>query len=73
MESTSITNPDTVFAEAVGKHILRMDPENVQIFPSERTSEGWLEWLLVYTFKTGGRMTVGAIQRTPDSPMEFHS
>ena len=35
--------------------------------------EGWLEFLLVIFYATGGRMTIGCIQRVPGGSFEFHS
>ena len=71
-------HPDVNLAEAVGRHILRMGGNedrvaSVTIFPSARNKEGWLEWLVRYEFSTGGKLTVGAIQRRPGEPVEFHS
>lgn len=34
---------------------------------------GWLEYLVVVDFEDGGKLTVGAIQRTVDAATEFHS
>lgn len=33
----------------------------------------WIEYLMVIHYTTGGSMTVGAIQRSLDADIEFHS
>jgi len=38
-----------------------------------RSDPGWLEWIIVYEYRDGGKLTVGAIQRTPGADYEFHS
>lgn len=68
----------SIFANSVGRHIVRMGGlENrvtsVQIFPKAPEKNGWLEWLLVYEFVDGGKLTVGMIQREPNGEVEFHS
>lgn len=65
-------------AEAVGRRIGMMAESgrlnHVMIYPEQRKADGWLEWLIVYTFTDGGQLTVGAIQRhTADDEVEFHS
>lgn len=39
----------------------------------EHRYPGWLEWLIRYTWAAGYSITVGAIQRTKTSSVEFHS
>lgn len=34
---------------------------------------GWLEYTIVIDYASGHRLTVGAIQRKPGEPSEFHS
>ena len=38
-----------------------------------RCSPQWIEYLILITYETGSTMTVGAIQRTLDADIEFHS
>jgi hypothetical protein len=66
------------FENAIGKHIVRMGGlegrvSSVTIFPSQPDKDGFLEWIMKYEFATGGGMTIGAIQREPNGPVEFHS
>lgn len=69
---------------AAGEQVLSVD-----IFLGERTSPryttdaqgnermydagGWLEHIIRVTYATGTGLTIGAIQRTPESDSEFHS
>lgn len=34
---------------------------------------GWLEYLISITYTNGSAITIGAIQRKPGAPIEFHS
>lgn len=34
---------------------------------------GWLEYIVRVDFADGGKLTIGAIQRTSDAATEFHS
>lgn len=34
---------------------------------------GWLEFLLRVEYEHGGKLTIGALQRKPGEPFEFHS
>lgn len=43
------------------------------IWCNARTREGWLELLLQFVYDDGGKLTVGALQRTDGAPYEFHS
>lgn len=50
----------------------------IVVHTSDRVAEGksdagWLEWIIVITWKRGGTMTVGAIQRGIGEKTEFHS
>lgn len=68
----------STFINAVGKHIERMGGlegrvDSVTIYPKAPEDSGWLEWLLVYQFADGGKMTVGMIQREPNGNVEFHT
>jgi hypothetical protein len=55
--------------------------KKVTIFKNDRVpadappykNPGWLEWGILYEYKTGGRLYVGAIQRTIGAAIEFHS
>lgn len=40
---------------------------------TERGNPQWIEYLMVFVYQTGGTMTVGALQRTLDADIEFHS
>ena len=44
-----------------------------KVFVSPRTSEGWLEYIVVTKYATGGGMTIGVIQRRPGAEIECHS
>jgi len=71
--------------DAVAKRIKRMrsggQMKKVTIFKNERVPAdappykhpGWLEWGIFYEYKDGGRLYVGAIQRTIGAEIEFHS
>ncbi len=65
-------------AAAVGKHVERMTLTgrvwNLKVFCNEADKNGWMEWLIQYEYSDGGKLTVGAILRTPDQEtVEFHS
>jgi len=67
-------------AAAVGSHIGWQNNsgrvDSVTVYPghSDEPDKGWMEWLLVYEYVGGGKLTVGAILRTPDQlDVEFHS
>lgn len=45
----------------------------IEIHPSERRTDGWLEWHLIVTNACGFLLTIGAIERCPGSAIEFHS
>jgi hypothetical protein len=38
-----------------------------------RDKNGWLEFITVVEYDTGGRFTFASIQRTPGAEVEFHS
>lgn len=59
--------------EAVFKRCMHFAGCSVNIFPSERDKTGWLEWLLVAESPHGGKLTIGAIERSPGASIEFHS
>ena len=40
---------------------------------AQREPNGWLEYLLHYDFYSGGKLTVGMVQRQPGAEFEFHS
>lgn len=73
-----LSNPDTdMLAEAVGRHIAwqasggRM--QRVCVYSNARRLDGWAEWMLHYEYADGGKLFVGAIQRSPGAEVEFHS
>lgn len=41
--------------------------------PATSSTPGWLEFMYTIQFRDGGTLTVGAIQRKPGEPFEFHS
>lgn len=43
------------------------------IYVTPRDKHGWLEYITRYEYENGGGLTVGAIQREPGAPVEFHS
>lgn len=46
----------------------------VVIHTASRTKDGWLEWLVsIYNQENQRMITIGLIQRTPDSEFEAHS
>ncbi len=49
------------------------DLAGVEIFCQSRLIDGFLEYGIMYTFKTGGRMYVAMIQRKQGAEYEFHS
>lgn len=72
------TSLELKMGEAVGRHIARMASGDrlcsATVYPNKRDKNGWLEWLLVYEFEGGSKLTVGAIQRhTQEDEVEFHS
>jgi hypothetical protein len=76
---------DQKFRDAVANRIKWMrrggNVKKVTIFKNDRVpadapaykNPGWLEWGILYEYKLGGQLFVGAIQRTIDSDVEFHS
>ncbi|MNR69273.1 hypothetical protein D3C85_1944050 [compost metagenome] len=46
---------------------------SVNLYLSQRDQNGWLEYTIVVGYKSGSSLTVGAIQRKPGEPSEFHS
>lgn len=65
--------------EALGKVLSRLayhqHVATATVFVKPREPNGWLEYLLVIKYSTGGGMTIGCIMRdnAPDTKMEFHS
>ena len=47
--------------------------EKVEVYAATRDGTGWLEFEMRYLYRDGGRLTVGALQREPGAPFEFHS
>lgn len=55
--------------------------KTIEVYTAERIpadappykNPGWLEWGILVTYHGGGRLMIGAIQRTPDSKFEFHT
>ena len=47
--------------------------QEVRIYTDQRDRQGWLEYQIVVTYQSGSSLTVGAIQRKPGEPSEFHS
>lgn len=45
----------------------------VSIQCAARNREGWLEFIMMFGYDDGGTLTVGALQRKPGEPFEFHS
>lgn len=46
---------------------------DVTVYLTERTKEGWLEHGVLVRYLNNCKMYVGAIQRQPSAPSEFHS
>lgn len=72
--------PDTtLMREAAQRHVgrmLKVDGGQLKVViytNTQRNSSGLLEWTLAYEFETGGKLTVGLIQRAPGQPVEAHS
>lgn len=59
-----------VFAR-VAYHVTQAD--SIVIFPNERDRYGFMEWIIQIQYAGGGALTIGAVQRGVDSPVEFHS
>lgn len=63
-----------IMTEAVMRHSRRMQGwMRLEVFQNDREKNGWLEWMLVYEFWSGGKLTVGLIQRKPGEPVESHT
>lgn len=70
-----------MFAFVFQRIILWHGPQaiSIDVYPSERkpwdakSDPGWLEWLNRVTYRGGGAMTVGTIQRLPGADYESHS
>lgn len=45
----------------------------IDIYPQAREKSGFMEWISVIRYYGGGSLTIGCVQRTPNSPVEFHS
>jgi hypothetical protein len=64
-----------MFQAVFERVILRHGPqaESIDIYPSDRKPDGWLEWLCRVQYRGGGALTIGAIQRQPGGEYEFHT
>ena len=65
-----------LFVESLQRLTLHGDPANVNsatLHISPRRPSGWLEYLLAVEWVSGGRITIGCIQRTVGAECEFHS
>ncbi len=58
---------------AVTRRAMEFAGSTIRITPTERKPCGWLEWSMLVTFDSGSDLFIGAIQRRPDSTVEFHS
>lgn len=58
---------------AVTRRAMEFAGSSIRITPAERKPCGWLEWSMQVTFESGSELFIGAIQRRPDSTVEFHS
>lgn len=47
--------------------------KDADIHCCKRLSDGWLKYILVLRYTAGGLITIGAVQRTPNASVEFHS
>ena len=45
----------------------------IEIFCDEPKANGWLEWTMRITYRSGHGITIGCIRRTVDAEVEFHS
>jgi hypothetical protein len=70
----SYEDVDLVHLQACLDHIKRFEEAyTAEVFVSSRNSDGWLEYIIRYEFPSSSKLTVGAIQRKPGMPVEFHS
>lgn len=49
------------------------DYAGAELFPRLRNRDGFAEILVQATYHSGNTITIGAIQRKPGEPVEFHS
>jgi hypothetical protein len=53
--------------------------ETVDVYVNKRDHDGrrnpmgWIEYLVQFTYTTGGKFTLGCLQRGFNEPTEFHS
>lgn len=52
--------------------------ESISVFPGVRFNNGpnypeWLEWIVRVTYRRGGQLTIGCIQRSPGAEFESHT
>lgn len=52
---------------------MHQNVEDVRVYANRRDAEGWLEFITIFRYRDGGSLTVGALQREPGAPFEFHS
>ena len=55
----------------VYRHMLQAT--EVAVFPAERDRHGVTEWMIVVTYTSGSKLTIGALQRKPGGEIEFNS
>jgi hypothetical protein len=72
---------DEDMLQAVMTRIARHVPNahTIDVYPQERramnrlSDPGMLEWIIRVLYRSGGQLTIGAIQRSPGVNVEFHS
>lgn len=65
------TMRDAVFARLIARHLNLA--KSIDIYPADRESPTFAEWIVRITYPTGAGLTIGCVQREPGSPVEFHS
>lgn len=77
------TELDSTMLDVVMRRIARhmTQAKVIDIYPTGRVPDnapaykhpGWLEWMVRITYRDGGGLTIGCIQRKVGAEFEFHS
>jgi hypothetical protein len=62
-----------LLVECVKRVAIYQSLRDAAIHIQPRTAEGWLEFILQFAYEDGGKLTIGALQRQPGAPFEYHS
>lgn len=70
---TELVKRHPTMLSAVTRRAMEFADSSIRVMPTDRKANGWLEWSMLIRFDTGRELFVAAIQRTPESEVEFHS